>query len=115
VDRPDDWTPLPFLPILGLGRVPDRPIVIFWGFQDLAAYGPDGMLWCLDHLSTDDLAIERIESDGIHGTLWDPSAREGEEDRAAFRIDPWTGRLDGPDLHPGFAPVLRTTPPERRP
>jgi hypothetical protein len=111
VDRPDDFTPIPGRPILGLGRVPERPIVVFWGFQDLAAYGPDGMLWWLDHLSTDDLAVERIEADAIQGTIWDPSAREGEDDRIPFRIDPSTGELDAPTLPSALAPELRTTAP----
>lgn len=113
-DRPDDWTSIPGAPILGLGRVPGLPIVVFWGFQDLAAYGPDGMLWWLDHLSLDDLRVDRIEAGGISGTVWDPGAREGEDDRVGFRVDPWTGRLAQPEPHPGPPPELRISPPDRR-
>lgn len=97
VEEPDRFERLPAAPLRGIARVPEREIVVFWGFQDLVAYGPDGMLWWLQRLSEDDLEILRIERDGIHGTAWDASGT-GEE-RVPFRVDPSSGRVEG-----GWAP-----------
>ncbi len=99
VDRPDELERLPAGPLRGIQRVPERAIVVFWGFQDLVAYGPAGMLWWLQRLSEDDLEIHRVEEGGIYGTAWDAGAGAG-EDRRPFRVDPPTGKVDGGWLRP---------------
>jgi hypothetical protein len=88
---PQSWERPPILPVLAIFRVPEHPIMLFSGFQDVAAYGPHGLMWCVDHVGADDVKISAVNSHSIIGTAWDPQA----DRMVPFSIAPTTGHVNG--------------------
>lgn len=95
VNQPSNWERIHVIPILGVQRVPDRPILLFWDFQDLAAYGPEGLLWRIERLSNDGLTITEVTASAITGISCRPLNRTPYEEEVPFRIDPLTGKTEG--------------------
>jgi hypothetical protein len=99
--RPEDWLRLETLPIRGVRRIPAKPYVLMWDFQNLDLYGPAGLVWSLEDLSTDDLEITGVTSETITGRAKDPL----KERMVDFAVDVGTGRVSGgwgkPTLHVG--------------
>lgn len=89
------WHRLPIIPVLGVRRVADCPILTLWDHQDLAAYGPEGILWRVTRLGQDELVVESADASGIAGTIWCGGAPGSGHVR--FVVDPWSGRvIQGP-------------------
>lgn len=97
-DSPEQWDYIAVNPILDIQRVPDLQILICLDFQDLVAYGPDGLMWRIEHLGLDDVEITNLFPNEIQGF-----ARHPTRGRVPFRIDPATGEVEGGS---GFAKVL---------
>jgi hypothetical protein len=90
-NRPEDWLRLELGPIRGVRRIPAKPYVVVWDFQDLAVYGAVGLLWCLERLSIDDLEITAVTSESVLGRALEPGANRMVE----FSVDIRTGRVTG--------------------
>jgi hypothetical protein len=101
VNDPGDWHCPPIAPVLGVRRVSGAPTVALWDFQDLAAYGPEGIRWRIDCLATDDLEILSASENVIEGRVWYgwlPST-----ERVTFRVEAssgrWLGSAPPPEQH----------------
>jgi hypothetical protein len=90
INSPTEWEPVSVGPVIDVCRVRDRPIVVFADFQNLAAYGPQGLLWKVENLSLEDIVIRSAEPQAISGTCYVPvhEARE-------FSVEPLTGIVTG--------------------
>ncbi len=86
-----DWEAVVVLPVLRVHRVPEKALLLFNGFTDLAAYGSRGLEWVLDTLSVDDLEVSDVTADSISGSARDPLNGE----RIPFQVDAMTGALEG--------------------
>jgi hypothetical protein len=87
----ESWQSLPVMPVLAILRVPGREIVVMHDFQDMAAFGPHGLLWVIDRLALDDLQIKTVGTREITGVAYDP--KQGGSVR--FAIDPVSGETTG--------------------
>lgn len=91
VYAPTEWKKVLVAPILGMLPMVEQQVLLFWSFQDLAAYDPGGLKWWVERLSEDNLSITDISGGVIRGTAWDPVG----EREAPFSVDPVTGRVTG--------------------
>jgi hypothetical protein len=91
VREPDRWYEPPVLPVCGVRRVSDCPIVLLWGFQDLVACGRDGVLWEAERLGQDEVVVERADAAGIVGSVWRGGAPGTGHVR--FVVEPTTGTV----------------------
>lgn len=57
--------------IIGVARVPDRPVLLIWDEQNMSAYDASGLLWWIESLAEEDLCIKRLTSTHIFGTVAD--------------------------------------------
>ncbi len=106
VNAPSEWERLPVAPTLGIERVPDRPILFAWDFQDLLAYGPGGLIWWVERLSLDGIRILEVTSEVIRGVSIGPLNEPPYEQELPFCIAPETGDVEG-----GWGnPTLRRRP-----
>jgi hypothetical protein len=72
--------------VTGVTVLPEHGMVVFADFQDLTAYGPDGLLWRSGRLAADDLRIEGVDGDSLlaYGFMGNSGER--------FSVDIATGR-----------------------
>jgi hypothetical protein len=77
-------------PVLAVARVPERAILLFADFQDLCAYGPNGIIWWIKRLALDALKVESITAGVISG-----SGNDSNGQQLHFQVDPATGRYQG--------------------
>lgn len=91
VAHPGRYETLRVKPVRGVERVPGLRILVCWDFQDLAAYGVEGVQWWIEHLSEDDLEITAVDGDKIVGSAWNPI----DDTRPIVCVDPHTGRATG--------------------
>ena len=61
-------------PIVHAFRVPFKEVLVFAGFTQMVAYGPQGLLWVSENLSWDGLNVTEVTQDVIKGTGWDSPA-----------------------------------------
>ena len=93
-DDPMQTYEIDAFPITGTFVVPEGGVVLFADFTNLAAYGPDGLLWRSRRLAVDDLRIDAVE-DGVihaHGFFGVRSDR--------FTVDLATGEASGQPFQP---------------
>lgn len=93
-DDPQKTYEIDVYPVTGVTVVPERGIVIFADFTNLAAYGGDGLLWRSRRLALDDLRVEGIEGNAllVFGFFG------GSSDR--FTVDLATGQASGQPFQP---------------
>ncbi len=88
---PTDFLEVWCNPVKSVFAIPDRSIVVFASYTELAAYGPSGMLWLTDRLSWDGLKITEVTAQHVRGFAWDsPANRE-----VPFIVDAETGKHEG--------------------
>jgi hypothetical protein len=83
VDKPAVWEKIPLIPVLDVRAIPERQMLVFADFTNLAAYGPDGLVWRSPRVCWDELKILSVTQDTIEG------AGDGE---SRFAVDVRTGR-----------------------
>jgi hypothetical protein len=89
--RPERCFQLPLKPVVEVHALPEHGLLLFAGFQTLAAYGPNGVAWTTGRLTWEGLTLDRIDSGKLFGTGWDmPSNRE-----LPFTVDLMTGEHAG--------------------
>jgi len=91
VHAPATWRLPPTYPVLGVGRVIGADLVMLWDFQKLAVYGPEGLLWSIDEVATDDLTVTEAHGGLLRGTL-----TNGGSLGVPFRIRAHTGEVEEP-------------------
>ena len=82
-DKPAVWDKIPLLPVIDVRAIPERQILVFADFTNLAAYGANGLVWRSPRLCWDDLKILNVTQDTIEG-IGDGESR--------FAVDVRTGR-----------------------
>jgi hypothetical protein len=88
---PSDYEIVRCVPIKIVRAVPEKGVIVFGSFTDLAAYGAMGLLWETPQLSWDGLKITEVTEKQIRGLAWDsPANRE-----VPFVVDVETGRHQG--------------------
>jgi hypothetical protein len=70
--NPSRWEELPISPVRHVRPLPEHGIVLFADFNNLAAFGPGGLVWRSPRLCWDDLEILTINADRIEGEGYDP-------------------------------------------
>jgi len=85
------WAQPPIMPVLGVRRVEGTPLVVLWDFQDMAAYGPEGLRWRLSHFATDGLKVTEARDGVVRGTLWLGGYER--DDLVTFQVEASTGRV----------------------
>lgn len=78
-------------PLLGVARVPARPLVFAWTEQDLLAFDESGEKWWIENLAVDGLRITEISSSTISGLVANVVTGE----RCSVTIDVETGSVAG--------------------
>jgi hypothetical protein len=91
VHAPATWRLPPTYPVLGIRCVIGADLVMLWDFQNLAVYGPEGLLWSIDDVATDDLTVTEANSGLLRGTL-----TNGGSVGVPFRIRAHTGEVEEP-------------------
>ncbi|MGB9073973.1 MAG: hypothetical protein WCC22_15155 [Terriglobales bacterium] len=82
-DKPVVWEKILLIPVLDVRAIPERQILVFADFTNLAAYGTNGLVWRSPRVCWDDLKILNVTHDTIEG------AGDGE---SRFAVDVRTGR-----------------------
>ena len=75
--------------------VPDRPLVLFAGFLDVAPYKSAGLVWRTGRIALDDLKIV-----GVHGNVVRVAGFFGDADAEEFYVDIATGAASGHPFDP---------------
>lgn len=88
-EDPEIGEQIPLLPVIDARLLWEEKFLVFSDFTCLAAYGANGLIWRSERVCWDDLKIQRITSDTIEGTGYDPTSPTSE---LRFIVDLKTGR-----------------------
>lgn len=103
VDKPDQFARIEVEQIKNVLRVRDLPYILLHSPQDIAVYGPQGLVWYLERVAEDDLRITGCDATGIYGVV--PKYSEHGDEDVAVRIDPHSGVVTGGWRVPVLRPV----------
>jgi hypothetical protein len=87
VARPQEWQPVPILPLLRVTVVSKPQLLLLNSFDRIVAYSEEGQRWRSESLC-DELKVVAVKGDAIECTGWD--APTGEDIR--LRIDLASGK-----------------------
>ena len=93
---PEKSTHIPLRPVIELRPLSDRGLLIFVGFQSIAAWGSDGLQWQSARLSWEGIRLTVIEGHQLHGFGWDMQTDKEVE----FVLDLRTGKHTGGPFPP---------------
>jgi hypothetical protein len=88
---PEKSTQIPLRPVVELRPLPGFALLIFAGFQSIAAWGRDGLQWQSARLSWEGLRLGDVEHGQLHGFGWDLQTDKEVE----FSLDVRTGKHTG--------------------
>jgi hypothetical protein len=88
---PEKSTQIPLRPVVELRPLPGSGLLIFAGFQSIAAWGTQGLAWQSGRLSYEGLRLTAIEAQELHGFGWDLQTDKEVE----FALDLRTGKHTG--------------------
>jgi hypothetical protein len=91
VSAPGSWRSPPVHPVVGIRGIVDTNLLTLWGFQDLAVYGAEGLLWTIKDFATDDLVVTDVSNGLIRGTLTCAGT-----DQLPFQVRANTGEIHDP-------------------
>jgi len=80
-DAPTSWEAVGFGPILDVRPVPAQGLLVFAGYNELIAFGANGLRWRTQDLVWDDLVITEVTDTHIRGRGWNP-----QEEAASYRF-----------------------------
>jgi hypothetical protein len=89
--QPDRSTQIPLRPVVEVRPLRDFGLLLFAGFQSIAAWGPEGLAWHSARLSHEGLRLTGIDDGRLHGFGWDLQTDKEIE----FALDLHTGRHTG--------------------
>jgi len=88
---PKQWIQIPYRPVTAVYAVAAENLLIFAGFHQLWALGPDGKHWETERLTWEGLRVAEIGNGKLEGYGWDlPTDRE-----VPFVVDLKTGQHSG--------------------
>ena len=93
---PERSTHLPLRPVVEVIAHADPALLIFVGFQALAAWGADGLAWQSGRLSYEGIRVMKTERAELHGLGWDMHT----DREIPFTVDLRTGRHIGSPFPP---------------
>jgi hypothetical protein len=88
---PEKSTQIPLRPVVELRPLPGFDLLIFAGFQSIAAWDTQGLAWQSARLSYEGLRLTGIEAQELHGFGWDLQTDKEVE----FAVDLRTGKHTG--------------------
>ena len=91
VRHPSQFQVVALRPVLGVRRVPERDILVLFGFSDVVAHAPGGQLWSAEAVALDGLRLDSLNDTVINGVAL---GKDGDPDEP-FQIDVLTGRVRG--------------------
>lgn len=100
VNDPQQWTQVPYRPVVSVHPAEEAGMLIFAGFHQLWALGRDGMAWETGKLSWEGLRIVHIAGNTLTGFGWDLQT----DREVGFTVDLRTG------AHTGGARYLSSDP-----
>jgi hypothetical protein len=68
---PEQFTMLPYRPVLEVCPVPDMNLLVFVGHHSILAWGADGLAWESEKLSSEGVTITAIDGSTLRGQGWD--------------------------------------------
>jgi hypothetical protein len=68
---PQRFAQIEFRPVLHVEPLPAQNLLLFAGSYALLAWGPNGLAWKTERLSSEGLRIAGIRGDELHGFGWD--------------------------------------------
>ena len=86
---------VPCWPVTDMLVVPERQLVLFADFVELAAYDSGGLVWRTGRIALDDLKIV-----GVHGNVIRVAGFFGDADAEEFEVDIVTGAASGQPFDP---------------
>lgn len=89
--RPEACTQVAMKPVVAVHEVVEAGLLLFVGFQTLAAWGRDGMAWETERLSWEGVRVAALSDTEIEGFGWDLMADKEVE----FTVDFTTGKHRG--------------------
>jgi len=89
-DEPEVWDKIPVIPVLDVRTLPERGLIVFSDFTQLAAYRNNKLAWRSPRVCWDDLKIVRITREAIEGVGYDPTNSITHE--RPFSVDLESGR-----------------------
>jgi hypothetical protein len=87
-DTPEQFTMLPYRPVLEIRPLPAHGLLLFVGHHDLLAWGAHGQAWQSPKLSDEGINLTAIENSTLHGQAWNMHT----DKEIPFAIDLRTGR-----------------------
>lgn len=69
--QPEEWTQVPFRPVVSVHPVLGQNLLVFTSFHNLWALGPEGFAWETSRLSWEGLRVTGITDGELHGFGWD--------------------------------------------
>ncbi len=67
---PEQFTMLPYRPVLELHPVPALNLLLFVGHHAILAWGANGLAWESERLSSEGVTITTIDGSTLHGRAW---------------------------------------------
>lgn len=89
--RPEGCTQVPMKPVVAVHEVVEAGLLVFVGFQTVAAWGRDGLAWETGRLSWEGVRVTAVSGMEIEGFGWDLMA----DKEVPFTVDPATGLHGG--------------------
>lgn len=87
---------VPECPLVGAVRVPERDILLVWGFYEMMAIGAAGLLWRASMIPYGDVELREITPDVVRCAWYGGSNPDGTDDGwLPFEIDTATGVATG--------------------
>jgi len=89
--NPERSTHIPLKPVVEVQALASHNLLLFVGFHNILAWGPDGEAWHTQRLSWEGIRITSVEGDILHGTGWNMLT----DKEVPFTVDLHTGRHQG--------------------
>lgn len=86
---PQQFTQIPFRPVLEVRPLPEHNLLLFAGHHALLAWGPSGEAWQTPRLSSEGMRIGAVRGDWLFGFGWDLLT----DREVPFTVDLRTGAL----------------------
>jgi len=88
---PESCTLLSLKPVNGIHPIPSQNLLLFVGFHDLLAWGPEGELWQSARLSWEGVTLSHVEGQTLYGRGWNMLT----DKEMPFEVDLQTGSHTG--------------------